>query len=197
MFERFTHGSREAVIRARQEAIAMRHDRVGTEHILVALLADPGGTLGALLGPYGLDADRVRAEIMRRVGRGDATAEEVEAADADALRAIGIDLDAVRAKIEEAFGPGALDLPPPEPRQRVLRRRARPRSRFSDRSKKCLELALREALRLGHTSIRPEHVLLGILRDGKGLAALILVDAGVDLVALRGQVERALQERAA
>ena len=66
MIERFTDASRQVVMVAQEEAVLMRHDHVGTEHLLVAL-ADP---LASLLGPYGLTRERARGEVVRAVGMG-------------------------------------------------------------------------------------------------------------------------------
>jgi ATP-dependent Clp protease ATP-binding subunit ClpA len=105
--------------------------------------------------------------------------------DAEALRAIGIDVDEVRRRVEEAFGPGALDQ---GGRGRRLRRRSGPipgplggRIPFTPRSKKALELAHREALSLGKTWIGTEHILLGIVREERGLGAHILAARGARL----------------
>ncbi len=67
---------------------------------------------------------------------------------------------------------------------------------FSARSKKVLELSLREAIRLRHRHIGTEHILLGLLREGNGLAALALTEAGVDLADVRQRVEVALRASA-
>jgi ATP-dependent Clp protease ATP-binding subunit ClpA len=207
MFERFTHASRDAVIRAQTEARELKHPRIGTEHLLLALLADAHGPVATMLGHDGVDHDTVRADLTRLVGQRTVAPEplaDTDQADADALRAIGIDIAAVRRAIEENFGPDALRLPPPEaPRRRgFLRRKTRngPSSGhipFSPRAKKTLELSLREALRLKHNFIAPEHMLLGILREGGGLGALILVDAGVNFDDLRTKAVNALKDPAA
>jgi len=208
MFERFTHAAREAVVGAQAEAREMRQSPIGTEHVLLALLADPAGPVARALRAntteQPIDAAFVRAEIIRRVRPSptDPKAEaDIEAEDAAALKAIGIDLDAVRKAIEENFGPGALNLPPePAPRSRnPLRRRlgGSPHLPFSSRSKKTLELSLREAINLGHNYIAPEHLMLGILRDGQGLATLILAEANVDFDKLRADLIRALPDKAA
>jgi ATP-dependent Clp protease ATP-binding subunit ClpA len=196
MFERFTHAARDAVTRAQLEARELQHPSVGTEHLLLALLADDGGSIAVLLRESGVTAATVRAEIVRRVGMGAEPVRNTEADDAAALRAIGIDLDAVRRAIEENFGPGALHLPPTPPKRRGLRR-PQFRSTFSNPAKKSLELALREALHLKHNVIAPEHLLLGLLREGRGLGAQILHDAGVDLDALRARVVETLKHPAA
>ncbi|WP_238453619.1 Clp protease N-terminal domain-containing protein [Micromonospora sp. ATA51] len=116
-------------------------------------------------------------------------------ADAAALREIGIDLAAIVARIEESFGPDALREAVPAPRRRWGRRRYAG-GPFSPRSKKVLELSLREAIRLRHHHIGTEHILLGLLREGQGLAALVLTEAGVDLDDLRRRVETALRTAA-
>jgi ATP-dependent Clp protease ATP-binding subunit ClpA len=90
--------------------------------------------------------------------------------DAQALSAIGIDLDAVREAVEATFGPGALDPEPPKGCARIP---------FTPRAKKVLELSLREALRLQHNYIGTEHILLGLIREGDGIAARILAESNV------------------
>ncbi|SDY39542.1 Clp amino terminal domain-containing protein, pathogenicity island component [Micromonospora pattaloongensis] len=192
MFERFTDRAREVVTRSQAEARRLEHDKIGTEHILLALLADDAGLAAMVLREAGADADDLRARILRHVGRGPRVLGE---ADAAALREIGIDLDAVRAKIEAAFGPGALE--PPEDRPKWGLRRGRRRGwPFSSRAKKVLELSLREALRLKHRHIGTEHILLGLVREGEGLAALVLTEAGLDLDDLRRRVEAAVRAAA-
>ena len=191
------------------EARDLDQSPIGTQHTLLALLADPAGPIAVALKDKGVDAKYVRAEVIRRVGS-TRTGPEVpspanmDAEDAAALKAIGIDLDAVRKAIEENFGPGALRLP-----RDVTPKRRNPLSRlygragtkghipFSPRNKKVLELSLREAIRLKHNFIAPEHIMLGMLRDGNGLAIQILADAGVDLDKLRADVTRSLDDQAA
>jgi ATP-dependent Clp protease ATP-binding subunit ClpA len=197
MFERFTEPARGVVRDAAEEARALSHRCIGTEHLLLALLAADTGIARAVLWDAGLGHDRVVEEVERLVGRGQ---DPLGEADAEALRAIGIDLDAVRAAIEESFGPDALQ--PPEPPASIswlLGRRRKPALRptggrvpFSARSKKVLELSLREALRLHHDYIGTEHLLLGIIREGEGVAAKILVDTGISLDELRNRVVTAI-----
>jgi ATP-dependent Clp protease ATP-binding subunit ClpA len=209
MFERFTKAAREAVVRAQDEARNLRQSPIGTEHLLLALLAGEDTGAAAALRGRGVDAQGVRAAILRLVGPGsgctgpDTAADsraDRDAEDAAALKAIGIDLDAVRRAIEENFGPGALRLPDETSKRRRLFGRSAGTPRhvpFSPRAKKTLELSLREAIRLKHNFIAPEHILLGILREGQGLACRILADAGVDTAALRTDLARALDEHAA
>jgi hypothetical protein len=101
----------------------------------------------------------------------------------------------VRAKIEEAFGPGALEPERPPTRYGLFGRKV-VGGPFTPRSKKVLELSLREMLRLKHRAITSEHILLGLLREGEGLAAQILVERGVDFPDIRRQVEQSLRSAA-
>lgn len=208
MFERFTHAARDAVVGAQQEARDLDQSPIGTQHTLLALLADPAGATAVALKGYGVDAKFVRAEVIRRAGARTGPAvpspATMDAEDAAALKAIGIDLDAVRKAIEENFGPGALRLP-----REVTPKRRNPLSRFygksgstghipfSPRNKKVLELSLREAIRLKHNFIAPEHIMLGLLREGSGLGVQILADAGVDFDKLRTDIARSLDDQAA
>ena len=118
--------------------------------------------------------------------------------DAEALQAIGIDLPAVRAKIEEVFGPGALDFPGVPARRGLLHRRGKQPGRvpFTARAKKFLELAVREAVRRGQRYIGTEHLLLGLLREGHGLASVLITEAGLSLDDLRARTLAALDEAA-
>jgi len=93
---------------------------------------------------------------------------------AQALESLGIGLDVVRQQIEEIIGRG-LQVPPEH-------------IPFTPRSKKVLELSLREALQLGHDYIGTEHILLGLIREGDGVAAQVLVTLGGDLNRVRQQV---------
>ncbi|HEX6498842.1 MAG TPA: Clp protease N-terminal domain-containing protein [Micromonosporaceae bacterium] len=192
MFERFTVQARDVVTRAQAEADGLGHSYIGTEHLLLALLPPSTGTVAALLADAGVTAQRVRADIERLVGTGTGALGD---GDAEALRSLGIDLDEVRAKIEESFGPGALD-DLLSTRRRGVRRWFAGRTPFSEHAKKVLALALREAVRLRHNWIDEGHLLLGLIRDGGGTAATILVDAGVDLDALRDRTVAAMRRAA-
>ena len=208
MFERFTQGARSAVTGAQIRARELGHRVIGTEHVLLALVEEEGGTVAAILCGLGVDGEAVRSAIVRHVGeRTGEPGPDRDAEDAAALKAIGIDLDAVRAAIEENFGAGALRLPRPAPKKRGLFGRfhhshadaPRPRGHipFSPRAKKTLELSLREAIRLKHNFIAPEHILLGIIRDAGGLGMLILTERGLDIEKLRDDLTRALRTKAA
>ncbi len=194
MFERFTVQARDVVMRAREEARALHHAQVGTEHLLLALLCPGAGSAYTVLHEAGVDGDQVRAQMHRRAGTGPAMFGEMDAA---ALRTIGIDLDAVLSRIEEAFGPAALDVPPEQSGRGVLGRWWRAAGGgFGPQSKKVLELSLREALRLKNNYIGTEHILLGLIRAGDCTAAEILAAAGTDLVGLRRAVEARLRAAA-
>ncbi len=177
MFERFTQDARQVVNRAQEEATALRHDRIGTEHLLLGLLGQQGSPTVAVLARHGLTREGV-VESLSEVGDG---------LDAGALSALGIDLDAVRDKAEGAFGPGALDGD-----ERPARSGMGGHVPFNADAKKALELALREAIALKQRSISDGHIALGVLREGRGLATTVLVARGVDTAALRNDLTQAL-----
>ena len=99
---------------------------------------------------------------------------EGEGVAAKALEQLGISLEAVREKVEETMGAPSTAAGGSPP--------------FTPRAKKVLELSLREALQLGHNYIGTEHILLGLVREGEGVAARVLVDLGADLFRVRLQV---------
>jgi ATP-dependent Clp protease ATP-binding subunit ClpA len=203
MFERFTHAAREVVIGAQAEAKHLNQSPIGTEHVLLALVADQAGPVARALHDPGVDEVYVRDRIIQRVGPAAPDLDplpDADAEDAAALKAIGIDLDQVRRAIEENFGPGALRLPrdAEPPRKGLLRRfYGSGHTPFSPRAKKVLELSLREAMRLKHNFIAPEHIMLGLMREGRGLAAQILAEAGVDTAKVRADLTRSLNDKAA
>ena len=106
MFERFTDTARHVVVQAQADARRLGHNYIGCEHLLraAAAAAEPAS---AVLRDQGVTPERVEAEILRTVGRGQ-TADPLGGLDRQALAFIGIDLDVVRARIEAAFGPDAL-----------------------------------------------------------------------------------------
>jgi ATP-dependent Clp protease ATP-binding subunit ClpC len=99
---------------------------------------------------------------------------EGEGVAAKALESLGVTLEAVREKVEETIGPAGSSTTGSPP--------------FTPRAKKVLELSLREALQLGHNYIGTEHMLLGLVREGEGVAAQVLVSLGADLSKVRQQV---------
>ena len=144
MFERFTDRARNVVVLAQQEARLLKHNYIGTEHILLGLARESDGLA------------------------------------AKALDALGIGLEAVREQVVEIVGQGQKS-----PSGHIP---------FTPRAKKVLELSLREALQFGHNYIGTEHILLGLIREGEGVAAQVLVKLGGDLSAIRQQVIRLLKE---
>jgi Clp amino terminal domain, pathogenicity island component len=158
MFERFTDSARHLVVQAQHEARRLGHNYIGCEHLLLAAagLAEPAG---AALRDQGITPERVEAEIVRTIGRGQAADPDGRAADPtgrgdplhgldrEALASIGIDLDVVRARLEAAFGPDALD------RAVLAHRRAaqasRPRRRPAWRKGPVAELMRRRRARRG------------------------------------------------
>jgi ATP-dependent Clp protease ATP-binding subunit ClpC len=105
--------------------------------------------------------------------------QEGEGVAAKALESLGISLESVSQQIQEIIGPAKQ---PPSGH-----------SRFSPRAKQVLKLSLREALQLGHHYIGTEHLLLGMMREGEGVAAQVLVKLGADLSGVRQQVIQLLQ----
>jgi ATP-dependent Clp protease ATP-binding subunit ClpA len=169
VFERFTASGRQAVVAAQEEARSLKHNWIGTEHLLLGVLADPEGVAARVLRTLGVDGPDVRADVIRVIGVGFET--RGGRLDPEALATIGIDYDQVRRTVEAAFGPGALDV---DWRRSCRRGRAGPGVPLTPRAKKVLELSWREAKRLGRTHIGTEHVLLGMLAEGEGVAAEIL-----------------------
>jgi ATP-dependent Clp protease ATP-binding subunit ClpA len=177
MFERFTDEARQAVVLAQEEAAALRHGWIGTEHLLLGVLRAEGGGARLLQG-FGVELGPVREQVVAMIGRGE------DDIDRDALATLGIDLDAVRERVERTFGPGALS------------RRGSCRGGtfgghipFAPRAKKALELTLREGVGLGARELRGEHLVLGLLREGDGVAAQLLHGRGVALDAVRARVQ--------
>jgi ATP-dependent Clp protease ATP-binding subunit ClpC len=125
MFERFSERARQVVVLAQYEARTLRHNYIGTEHLLLGLLREDGAAARAL-HEFDVTFEKVQAEVARIIGQGD----------------------------EVTTG----QIP------------------FTPRAKKVLELSLREALDNGENYIGPGHILLGLLREGEGVAARILMD---------------------
>ena len=186
MFERFTKDARAAVVMAQEEARSLRHDHVGTEHVLLgALMVSTGPGVRALRG-LGLDTDRVRRYVAT-LGAG-----HDDDLDAEALATVGIDLDEVRRATEQAFGPGALD---------GVVHCSRPwragHIPFDRAAKKSLELSLREAVRHKSSEINDAYVLLGIIRAEPNPATATLRALGVEPDAARDAIEHELRGQAA
>lgn len=205
MLERFTNEAREVVILARARARELGHPAIGTEHLLLAMLDPAAGGAARVLREAGVDPAAAGASLARHVPSPRPQGPPLTDEDAQALRTIGIDLQAVLARLEETLGADALAVPAaPEPpsRRRTLLLRRRParahtgRLSFSGRAKKVLELAVREAVAGRHDRIASEHLLLGLLREGHGLAATLLAEQHVDVTELRAAALRSLDRAA-
>jgi ATP-dependent Clp protease ATP-binding subunit ClpA len=170
MFERFTRDARRVVELAQIEARELGHNWIGTEHLILALVSEDVGVATHVLEDSGVDAAAYRDLLQATIG----TPQEDWVGDVDALRTIGIDLDEVRRRMEQTFGPGVLD-----DRQPGCKKGARwGHIPFTPKSKRALELSLREALRLGHKNIGGEHILLGLLRLRSALGPRLIEELG-------------------
>jgi ATP-dependent Clp protease ATP-binding subunit ClpC len=138
MFERFTDRARRSLVLAQEEARGLGHNFIGTEHILLGLLAEGSGV----------------AFI--------------------ALRSLGFTVEGIREAVAAAIGSSGEPVSEKPP--------------FTPRAKKVLEASLREALKLGHNYIGTEHMLLGIVQEGEGVAAQVLVGQGHALDEVRHAV---------
>ena len=210
MFERFTGDARTAVAGAQAHARRLGHRYIGCEHLLLAA-ACTGEPSAAALREHGVTPQAVEAEIVRLVGLGQA-ASLFSAADRDALASIGIDLDAVRARAEAAFGPDAFTRAAPDacrgnrpawpnsPMARLRRRRrshaaagqdARPGAYptghlpLTPRAKKSLEHSLREAKARHDNHIGVEHLTLALVAMNDGAVPPILSALGASPATLR------------
>jgi len=142
VFERFTERARQVVVLAQHEARTLKHNYLGTEHILLGLLREEEGLAARVLDTLDVTLEEVRLQVAGIVGQGD---------------------EIVTREIP-----------------------------FTPRSKKVLELALREALSLGHNYVGTEHILLGLVRENEGVAARILRDFDADAETIRNELLRML-----
>jgi ATP-dependent Clp protease ATP-binding subunit ClpA len=188
MFERFTRQARVAVVLAQEEARELRTREIAPQHLLLGVLQAAGNDLSAVLSGYGLTADAVRARLIEACP----TADDSFDGDAEALRAIGIDLHAVRDSVARTFGADVFDNALPRSGRRRRRRGHIP---FTLAAKKSVELALREALARKDNEIACGHLLLGIMRSGDK-AALGLITEHVYTAQLRASI-LALLDKAA
>jgi ATP-dependent Clp protease ATP-binding subunit ClpA len=171
VFERFAAEARSVVVLAQEEARAAGADSVDPVHLLVALAAAPGPA-GPLLAAASVHVTDLLAGLTTPPGA---------PLDAEALAALGIDLDRVRAAAEAAFGPGALD--------DRARTRRRGHLRFASGSKEALKEALRAAIVRGDRVIDGRHLLAGVLEIGDPAVTGALARAGVDVADLRRRVD--------
>jgi ATP-dependent Clp protease ATP-binding subunit ClpA len=197
MFERFTPAAREVVVRAQHEARSFGHPWLGTEHLLLGVLAHDGRPASDVLGEVGVTLDRAR-QALGEICPSDA--QVLRPGDAQALRTLGINLDEVRRHAEASFGHGALERAAafPRPHRRLPLRRARCDGgpvtgdlRIMPRAKQALQRAACQARDRGERHIDVEHLLLGMLDAPANLALEVLDHLGAD----PGTVQARLFER--
>jgi ATP-dependent Clp protease ATP-binding subunit ClpA len=181
MFERFTDKARVVVIAAKVKAQERGDDEIRPAHLLYGLAVSDGVAARALAA-LDIDAAAVERELGRAPGGG-AQADEGDD-DAEALAAIGIDLDEIKRRIEESFGPGALGRVPLTPKGPLNWTGGR--FPLNEQGKLTLALSFREAKAMHHNYIGTEHVLLGLIRVAERyphgeFAAVMLPGLGLDL----------------
>jgi len=190
MFERFTDRARAAVIRARATA-AERGDQIRPVYLLHAVALSEGVAARALAG-LGVDAGTIERQLDRVTPHVRPLAGEADSADAEALASIGIDLDEIRRRVEESFGPGALDRGAAAPGA-ASRVPGSGRMTMTAEARQSTALAIKEARALRHTYLGDEHLLLGLLdvaqASPRGEFTLdTLRDLGIDPVQARQRV---------
>jgi Clp amino terminal domain, pathogenicity island component len=159
MFERFTDKARTVVILAKAKATE-RGDQIRPVYMLYAL-ASAEGVAARALASLGVDADSVEGLFDRTAPIRSPLEGEATSGDAEALAAIGIDLDEIKRRIEEGFGPGALERVPLAQQGPPLNWTGR--MTLTRQSKQSLAFALKEARAMHHNYIGTEHLLLGLL----------------------------------
>jgi ATP-dependent Clp protease ATP-binding subunit ClpA len=190
MPEQFTGEARQVVVCASEQARRLGHGFIGGEHLLYGL-ACADGEVGAVLRERGVTPERVEAEFVRLIGpENTASGNLFDTLDRDALTTIGIDLDAVRERIEAAFGPAALAPDAPAPRRW---RRSRPGSvtghmPLTRRAKKCLEVSRREAQAHSSGHLGAEHIALALLAMDDGVPHRILSVIGASAPRLGAEI---------
>ena len=187
MFERFTDKARKVVVLAKNKATERGDDQIRPVHMLYGLVSTDGVAARALTA-LGVDPAAVERKLGRSAPEGPLVGEASE--DAEALAAIGIDLDEIKRRIEDSFGPGALGRVPLAPKGPLNWTGRLP---LDDQSKLTLTLSLKEARALHHNYIGTEHLLLGLLRVAERyprgeFAAATLPDLGLDPATARGRV---------
>lgn len=172
MFEFFTDHGKQAVTASQDEAIALGHDFIGTEHLLLGLLAAESGTAAAVLRGRNVSLARARQETVRVLEAAGIVAAGGQPA-RDALSSIGIDVAEIQRRADASFGPGAFRFPRPA---------------YTPEARKALENTLDEARTLNRDRFGTEHILLGLLAVPEGHALQVLAALQVDPTALRETV---------
>lgn len=181
MFERFTQAARSVVVEAQDQARRLGHPRIDCEHMLLAICASATPAADALTG-LGITPATIEAALPQPP-----TGRPFEGIDEDALAAIGIDLERVRASVEKFLQPASGGVRDDAGRG-PIRRRRRTRIPFSSNAKHCLERALRESSmnRDGYLGI--EHLLLALTVVDSPVIGRVLASAGTDREAVRSAV---------
>jgi ATP-dependent Clp protease ATP-binding subunit ClpA len=173
MFERFTVDARAVVTGAVEHAQRLGHDWIGGEHLLLAV-ATSDEPMGEVLRSSGITQERIEQILLGSPG--------VNPLDREALASVGIDVDEVRAAVEQAFGPGALER---QPVRGSRRRSSRLRAPFTPQAKDCLTSALREAQTAHSSELTGEHLALALVSARHSAVPGILKAAGVTSAQLR------------
>lgn len=182
IFVKYRDEAHEVVEVARREARQLRHNYIGTEHLLLALTATDFGIATRVLADSGVTAPRLERQVIVELeGPQD---DDLNETDAQALANVGIDLHEVRRRIEETFGPSALDRPP-------LRPTATP---LTDKGLRALKATSEHARRLSHRQVGPEHLLLALLDDENALAVKLICRLGTSPESLRDRTLAVLRE---
>jgi ATP-dependent Clp protease ATP-binding subunit ClpA len=176
VFERFTPQARAAIVRVQEDARELGQPRITTPLLLLGVAGERDSAGARVLTALGVGEHDIRDDIRRASERRDRTFSDE---DQSALRSVGIVLDEVRRSVEETFGPGALDRGRGTPAGHIP---------FTRGAKKALELSVREAIALGHKHIGIEHLLLGLVRDERCSAAMLLAARGIDRERVHGAV---------
>lgn len=137
MFGRFTEKAQRAILLAQEEAKRLKHNYVGTEHLLLGLIAQKNGVAALALMEFGVELENARKEVEKAVGKGESESEIVG---------------------------------------------------FTPRTKRIFELSFVQARNLGHNYLGTEHLLLGLLAEGEGVAVVVLQRLGVDIDRLQKRV---------
>lgn len=178
MFERFTEGSRAVLVEAQGLALELGSPYLGAGHLLYGCAEGREETAGRPLNDCGITGASIRRSLPRAKER---PAGEI---DLDALSAIGIDYEGIRAAVDETFGAGALEAAP-DRRIRTDRGRKPP---FTREAKQALELTLRVTQELHHHRITPGHLLLGLLRLDNEFVSHTVEGAGTTVASLSAAV---------
>ncbi|MGV8145222.1 MAG: ATP-dependent Clp protease ATP-binding subunit [Alkaliphilus sp.] len=145
IFSKFTERAHKSVLIAQQFAKEMKHNAIGTEHLLFGLLEEGSGIAAQTLIKMKLDTGKIKRRVFEMLGKG-----------ADNVEVVG----------------------------------------YTARTKKVFELSFAEARSLGHNYIGTEHLLLGLLREGEGVATKILIEEGIDLSRARKEIVKLLNDGA-